>query len=75
MIIINRSGNNQSETRNIAGYEVVSHFNYLDSVVKNSAGCQEEIRRHLTMAKSATVKLTKIWKDTDITNNTKPRVV
>lgn len=75
VMIIDRHRDNQPEIRNIAGYEVVSRFNYLGSVVTNSGGCEEEIRRRLTMARSATAKLTKIWKDTDITKNTKLRLV
>ncbi|XP_050504913.1 uncharacterized protein LOC126883410 [Diabrotica virgifera virgifera] len=55
VMIIDRIRNNQPEIRNVAGFEAVSRFNYLGSVITNNGGCEEEIRRRLTMARSATV--------------------
>ncbi|XP_050514781.1 uncharacterized protein LOC126890021 [Diabrotica virgifera virgifera] len=75
VMIIDRIRNNQPEIRNVAGFEVVNRFNYLGSLITNNGGCEEEIPRRLTMARSATVKLTKIWKDPAITRNTKLRLV
>lgn len=46
---------------------VVRKFNYLESIITKDDGCEEEIRRRLMMARSATAKLTRIWKDTVIT--------
>lgn len=74
VLIIDRARNNQAEVTSIAGYEVVRKFNYLGSIITNNGGCEEEIRRRLMMARSATAKLTKIWKDTDITKATKLRL-
>lgn len=54
VMITDRCRNNQPEIRNKAGYEVVSHYNYLGFVVTNSRGCEEEIRQRPTMAKLTT---------------------
>lgn len=61
MIIIDRSKNNLTEKQNVAGYEVVSCFNYLSYAVTDSKGCKEQIRRCL-IARSAAAKLTDITK-------------
>lgn len=74
VMIIDRARNNQPEVSSVAGYEVVDRFNYLGSVITNTGGCEEEIRRRLTMARAATVRLTKIWKDSAITRSTKLRL-
>ena len=75
IMIINRAENNSPNIHEIAGYEVVNKFSYLGSLITNKGGCEQEIRRRLTMARTATVKLTKIWKDTSVTKNTKLKIV
>lgn len=75
VMIVDRARDNQPDIRNIAEYETVSHFNYHGSLIINSGGCEDEIRRRLAMARTATAKLTKIWKDNGITKNTKLRLI
>ena len=74
VMIIDRPTGNQPQRRRIAGYEVVDSFTYLGSLITNTGGSSEEIRRRITMARSATSKLTKIWKDRSISNATKLRL-
>lgn len=73
-MIVDRLRNNQPDVRTVAGYEVVSQFNYLGSMIANSGGCEAEIRRRVAMARNATTKLTKIWKTSAITRRTKLRI-
>lgn len=40
----------------------------------NKGGCEKQIRRRFTFAKAAEIKLTKIWRDTDIIKATKRRL-
>ncbi|CAG9840895.1 unnamed protein product [Diabrotica balteata] len=60
VMIIDRIRNNQSEIKNMTGYEWRMR--------------RQDPSTH-TMARSATAKLTKIWKNTGITKNTKLRLV
>lgn len=71
VMIIDRTTGNQSHLRQVAGYEVVNKFIYPDSLITNTGGCSEEIHRRIMMARLATAKLTKIWKNRIVTNNTK----
>lgn len=57
--MIDRLRNNQPDVRIVAGYKVVSQFNYLGSTIANSGGCEAEIKRRVAMARNATTKLTK----------------
>lgn len=43
------------------------------SVISNDGGCEGGMRERLKMARSATAKLSKIWKDFDTTRATKFR--
>lgn len=62
-----------SNIRKIADFEVVKRFNYLGSHTTNKGGCDEEIKHRLAIARNATIKLTRIWKDSAISqqNNLK----
>lgn len=75
VMIIDRLNNNQQNVTTVAGFDVVSHFNYLGSIICNNGECANEIKRRLSMARAATSKLTKIWKDRRITKRTKLRLV
>lgn len=70
VMIIDRS-NDTSHIKNVGGYEVVDKFVYLGSLITKDGGCSEEIKRRLAMARSATTKLTKIWRDQTITKTVK----
>ncbi|KMQ86521.1 endonuclease-reverse transcriptase [Lasius niger] len=74
-MIVDRPNNNNPDTARIAGYEVVSRFEYLGLVITNTGDCEPEIRRRIAMARSSTTKLTRIWKDTSITIKTKLRLL
>ena len=74
-MIIDRQNNNQPNVTHIAGCEVVPKFVYLGAVLSNDGGCSDEIRRRIQLAKSAMSRLTRIWKDRQISNNTKMRLV
>lgn len=50
VMIIDRRRNNQPESRNKAEYEVINRLNCLGSFVTNSAECEEQLRRRLTIA-------------------------
>ena len=71
VMIIDRQNNNQPTVAHIAGCEVVPKFVYLGAVLSNDGGCSDEIRRRIQLAKSAMSRLTRIWKDRQISNNTK----
>lgn len=75
VMIVDRPNNNNPDTARIAGYEVVSRFEYLGLVITNTGDCEPEIRRRIAMARSSTTKLTRIWKDTSITIKTKLRLL
>lgn len=75
VMIIDRQNENQPSVTRIAGYDVVQKFNYLGSVVSNTGGSSDEVKRRLAMARTQTVKLSKIWKDRTISKATKIRLV
>ena len=71
-------GGNETEAQilvNGAVVEQVDQFNFLGSLISTDGGCSTEIRRRLGMAKSAMVRLQKIWSDRGITKNTKARLI
>lgn len=74
-MIVDRAKNNSPDITNVAGYQVVNHFEYLGSIVTNTGDCETGIRRRIAMARNSTAKLTRIWKDTSITINTKLRLI
>lgn len=72
VIIIHRRDNNSPHIREVVGYKVANNFVYL---CLYNGGSEKEISCHLTMARSATVKLTRIWKDIHIMKTIKVRLV
>ena len=55
--------------------EVVNTFNFLGSLIVDTGGSSEEIKRRLAMARSSTISLTSIWKDRGISRKTKIRIM
>ncbi len=55
--------------------ERVDQFVYLGSLITNNGGCEQEIRKRIIMTKTAMTRLDKIWKNRQITINTKKRLV
>lgn len=70
-----RARNNQPYVTDKLGCEVISHLNYLSSVITNGGGCQTETQKRFEMARSATTKLTNMWGDKDIAKNTKLKLI
>ncbi|VEN51970.1 unnamed protein product [Callosobruchus maculatus] len=67
-----------------AAYGLVINYNktkavqslvYLGSLINNSGSCENEIRRRIQQARVAMTKLTKIWRDHNITKATKMSLV
>ena len=58
-----------------SGYEQVSQFIYLGSMVDSEGGSTKEIKRRIALARDATVRLTTIWKDRAITQGTKLKLL
>ena len=75
VMIIDRQHNNQPNVTHIAGCEVVPKFVYLGAVFSNDGGSSDEIRRPIQPTKIAMSRLTRIWTDRQISNNTKMRLV
>ena len=75
VMIIDRKNNNQPDTTRIANCEVVSSFVYLGAVLSNGGGSSNEIRRRIEISRSAMSRLTKVWRDRQISNATKMRLV
>ena len=55
--------------------EVVNTFNFLGSLIVDTGGSSEEIKRRLALARSSTISLTSIWKDRGISRKTKIRIM
>lgn len=51
--------------------ETVKEFIYLGSLITDGGGCEPEIRRRITLARTAMSNLLKIWLDKQISRNTK----
>lgn len=75
IMIIDREHNNYPETRTIGHCEVVSSFVYLGALIENTGGCDGEIRRRIQLARSAMTQLNKVWRDRNITKQTKINLV
>ncbi|VEN36712.1 unnamed protein product [Callosobruchus maculatus] len=75
VIIVDREHDNHREIKSIGRYEVVQSFGYLGSLIDNSGSCENEIRRRIQQARVAMTKLTKIWRDHNITKATKMSLV
>ncbi|VEN37907.1 unnamed protein product [Callosobruchus maculatus] len=64
-----------SRTHLLDDLERVNNFVYLGSTISNMGGCVEEVKRRIAMAKSAMLRLTKIWKSSYITRKTKMNLI
>lgn len=75
VMIVDRLNENQRQPAKIDNFEVVEKFVYLGSMLHRTGSCEFEIRRRIEIARSAMIKLVKIWKDRNITRNTKKSLV
>ncbi|VEN45765.1 unnamed protein product, partial [Callosobruchus maculatus] len=75
VMIVNREHDNHREIKSIGRCEVVQSFVYLGSLIDNSGSCENEIRRRIQQARVALTRLTKIWRDHNITKATKMSLV
>lgn len=75
VMIVDRNNENQRQPRKTGNFDVVDKFVYLGSMLHSSGSCEFEIRRRIEIARSAMIKLAKIWKDRNITRNTKISLV
>ena len=55
--------------------EKITQFNFLGALITVDGSCNHEVRRRLTMARSAMANLSKIWTDRGVTIATKTRLV
>ena len=55
--------------------EQVNSFIYLGSRITKDANCASEVKSRLAMGMTVMVKLTKIWKNKSISNDTKLRLM
>ena len=67
--------NDEHVTINGMIVENVKEFTYLGAVLTNTYDDSPEIKRRITIAKSATIALNNIWKDRSITLWTKLRLL
>ena len=51
--------------------EVVESFNFLGSTIHMDGGIEQELRRRLSLGRTALVKLTAVMKNHDVSRNTK----
>lgn len=63
------------QTDVLKDFEKVEKMLYLGSLIDSNGGSTAEIRRRIVLAREATVKLTKIWKDRNLTRNIKLRLL
>ncbi|KAI8429179.1 hypothetical protein MSG28_007716 [Choristoneura fumiferana] len=75
MMIVDRSQNNAPHITEIANCEVVQSYIYLGSLITNTGGSEDEIKRRIAITRSAMEKLTRIWRDRNITKTTKVQLV
>lgn len=75
IMIIDRDNENQRQPEKIGDFEVVDKFVYLGSMLHKSGSCEFEVRRRIEIARTAMMQLTKIWKNRNITRNTKINLV
>ena len=75
VMIIDRDNENRRQPAKIGAFDVVDKFVYLGSMLHRTGSCEFEIRRRIEIARSAMVQLTKIWKNRNITRNTKISLV
>lgn len=66
IMIVDRPAEEELVPASIGGIEIVKEFIYLGAKLSNTGSCEAEIRRRIAMRKPAVVKLTRIWKDHEI---------
>lgn len=75
IMIIDRQNNNKPDVVSIGRFEVVSQCIYLGSLINNTGSLEGEIRRRCEMTRVAVRKLSKIWRDKNISKHLKKRLV
>lgn len=75
IMIVNKFSDDDFDNSILKDLEIVDSYNYLGSIVNNSGNSSEEIRRRILLGKTAMTNLQIIWKDPDITRNTKMKLV
>ncbi|VEN61212.1 unnamed protein product [Callosobruchus maculatus] len=75
VMIVDREHDNHREIKSIGRCEVVQSFVYFGSLIDNSSSCENEIQRRIQQARVAMTKLTKIWRDHNITKDSKMSLV
>uniref|UniRef100_H3AQZ4 Reverse transcriptase domain-containing protein n=1 Tax=Latimeria chalumnae TaxID=7897 RepID=H3AQZ4_LATCH len=55
--------------------ETVSHFKYLGSIVREDRKCEQDIKTRLGMARTILGKMKTLWKNRNISTQTKIRLV
>lgn len=73
MIIDRHNGNNH--VQHVAELQVVDKCIYPGTLINNTGGCNEEIKKHIAIAKNAKLRLNKIWKSLDISSRTLVRLL
>lgn len=56
-------------------FESEYEFTYIEYIVSNDGSCEHEVKRRISMARSAMNRLTRIWKDRSITDTVMMRFV
>ncbi|KAI8433901.1 hypothetical protein MSG28_015827 [Choristoneura fumiferana] len=75
IMIVDRGRNNAPEVTEIANCQVVQSYVYLGSLVSNKGGSEDEIKRRMVITRCAMDRLSKVWRDRNITKTTKIRLV
>ncbi|VEN58891.1 unnamed protein product, partial [Callosobruchus maculatus] len=75
VMIVDGEHDNHREIKSVGRCEVVQSFVYLGSLINSSGSCKNEIRRRIQQARVAMTKLSKIWRDHNITKATKMSLV
>uniref|UniRef100_H3AYE5 Endonuclease-reverse transcriptase n=1 Tax=Latimeria chalumnae TaxID=7897 RepID=H3AYE5_LATCH len=55
--------------------EIVSHFKYLGSIVREDGKCEQDIKTRIGMARTTLRKMKTLWKNRNISTQTKIRLV
>ncbi|VEN49388.1 unnamed protein product, partial [Callosobruchus maculatus] len=74
-MIVDRQHDNHREIKTVGRCEVIQSSVYLGSLIDNSGSCENEIQRRIQQARVAMTKLTKTWRDHNITKVTKMSLV
>ncbi|VEN64652.1 unnamed protein product, partial [Callosobruchus maculatus] len=74
-MIVDREYDNHRPIKSVSRCEVVQSFVYLGSLIDNSGSCENEIRQRIQQVRVTMTKLTKIWRDRNITKATKMSLV